>query len=234
MNRRDLLLGGGLLAAAGGAAALTPRKRLVLLGDRKLEAVVPQKIGAWHAVPSEAFVLPKSPGSLADRLYSQTLTRLYVSETRLPVAMVIAYGAVQNDLLQLHRPETCYAAVGYAISTSQVGAVRLGPATTLPVRELTAQNDTRFEQICYWTRIGDDLPTDGSQQRWVKLRQQMRGYLSDGVLVRLSVAAQTAPEIFAEMTDFARALVLAMKPADRDVLIGRLLARTIPGAGQPS
>lgn len=225
MNRRDVLLGGGLLAAAGGAAALTPRKRLVLLGDRKLDAVVPARIGDWHQVPSEAFVLPKSPGSLADRLYSQTLTRLYVSDNRLPVAMVIAYGAVQNDLLQLHRPETCYAAVGYTISASQVGRVKLGPSTALPVRELTAQNDTRLEQICYWTRIGDDLPTDGSEQRWVKLRQQMRGYLADGVLVRLSVTAETMPEVFTEMTDFARALVLAMRPADRDVLIGRVLAQ---------
>lgn len=225
MNRRDVLLGGGLLAASAGAAALTPRKRLVLLGDRKLDSVVPARIGDWRHVPSDDFVLPKSPGSLADRLYSQTLTRLYVSETRLPVMMVIAYGAVQNDLLQLHRPETCYAAVGYTISASRVQTVALGPTTRLPVRELSAKNDLRLEQICYWTRIGDDLPTDGSQQRWVKLRQQMRGFLSDGVLVRLSVVAEPIPEVYAELTDFARALVLSMRPADRDVLIGRELAR---------
>lgn len=225
MNRRDVLLGGGLLAAAGGAAALTPRKRLVLLGDRKLDAVVPEKVADWRYVPSNDFVLPKSPGSLADRLYSQTLTRLYASDTRAPVMMVIAYGAVQNDLLQLHRPETCYAAVGYTISESRVQTVALGPSARLPVRELSAKNDLRLEQICYWTRIGDDLPTDGSQQRWVKLRQQMRGYLSDGVLVRLSVAAEPIPEVYAELTDFARALVMAMRPADRDVLIGRVLAQ---------
>lgn len=225
MNRRDLLLGGGLLAAAGGAAALTPRKRLVLLGDRKLDAVVPSRIGDWHNVPSKDFVLPKSPGSLADRLYSQTLTRLYTSDNRLPVVLVIAYGAVQNDLLQLHRPEACYAAVGYTISASRVAQVSLGPNDRLPVRELTARNDTRLEQICYWTRIGDDLPTDGSQQRWVKLRQQVRGYLSDGVLVRLSTAADPVPEVFAELQDFARALVLSMRPADREVLVGRPLGR---------
>ncbi|KPF78932.1 hypothetical protein IP88_02735 [alpha proteobacterium AAP81b] len=229
MNRRDLLLGGGLLAAAGGAAALTPRKKLVLLGDRKLDAVVPLRVGDWHNVPSKDFVLPKSPGSLADRLYSQTLTRLYSSETRLPVVLVIAYGAVQNDLLQLHRPEACYSAVGYTISASRVADVTLAGASRLPVRELTAQNDQRLEQICYWTRIGDDLPTDGSQQRWVKLRQQLRGYLSDGVLVRLSTAAETSPAVFAEMQDFARALVVAMRPADREVLVGRTLAQAMTG-----
>jgi EpsI family protein len=226
VNRRDLLLGGGLLAAAGTAAALTPRKRLVLLGDRKLDSIVPMRVGDWTSVPSAGFVLPKSPGSLADRLYSQTVTRLYSgNDIRLPMMLVIAYGAVQNDLLQLHRPETCYSAVGYTISASRVANVPLAGQVQLPVRELTATNDKRLEQICYWTRIGDDLPTDGSQQRWVKLRQQFDGYLSDGLLVRISCVAESVPEVFGELQDFARVLVQSMRPSDRDVLIGRRLAR---------
>lgn len=228
MNRRDVLLGGGLLTAAAAAAALTPRKRLVLLGDRRLDSVVPAKIAEWTHVPSSDFVLPKSPGSLADRLYSQTVTRLYSGNgLRLPMMLVIAYGAVQNDLLQLHRPETCYSAIGYTISASRVAHVSLAGTARLPIRELTATNDQRLEQIAYWTRIGDDLPTDGSQQRWVKLQQQFDGYLSDGVLVRISTVAETHPEVFAELQDFAKAMVLSMRPADRDVLIGRPLAKVV-------
>lgn len=227
VSRRDLLLGGGLLLAAGAAAALQPRNRLVLLEDRKLDDIIPHRIGDWQDVPSDNFVLPKSPGSLADRLYSQTLTRLYASPTQAPVMLVIAYGAVQNDLLQLHRPETCYSAVGYTISGSRTVAVGLGPRTALPVRELSATTDSREEQICYWTRIGDDLPTDGSSQRWVKLRQQMHGYLSDGVLVRMSTVAEPTPEIFAQLQGFAAGMVAAMRPADRQVLIGRPLAKAL-------
>lgn len=227
MNRRDILLGGSLIAAAGAAAALTPRKRLVLLDDRKLDDIVPNKIGAWTTMPSDAFVLPKSPGSLADRLYSQTLTRLYASDAHPPVMLVIAYGAVQNDLLQLHRPEACYAAVGYVISGSKTVDVALGPQTQLPVRELSATTDTRAEQVCYWTRIGDDLPTDGASQRMVKLRQQMRGYLSDGVLVRVSTVGEATPELFAQLREFAASMVAAMRPADRKVLIGRPLAAAL-------
>ncbi len=227
MNRRDILLGGGLIAAAGAAAVLTPRNRLVLLENRKLEDIVPEKIGAWTTAPSNAFVLPKSPGSLSDRLYSQTLARLYVSDKHPPVMLVIAYGAVQNDLLQLHRPETCYSAVGYVISGSQTVDVALGPKTELPVRELSATTDSRAEQICYWTRIGDDLPTDGSSQRWVKLRQQMRGYLSDGVLVRMSTVGEATPELFGQLREFAASMVATMRPADRQVLIGRPLAAAL-------
>lgn len=224
MNRRDVLMGGALLSAAGAAFAMTPRKRLVLLGDRKLEDVIPARISDWEHVQSSDFVLPKSPGSLADRLYSQTLARLYKSPTRLPMMVVIAYGAVQNDLLQLHRPEVCYKAVGYTISSSRRAMVPLGRAVELPVRELSATADQRLEQICYWTRIGDDLPTDGSEQRWVKLRQQLHGFLSDGILVRISTAAPPEKIVFDELTEFAAAMVEAIKPADRKILIGRPLA----------
>ncbi|MEO8411018.1 MAG: hypothetical protein ABI478_10640, partial [Propionivibrio sp.] len=85
MNRRDVLMGGALLTAAGAALALQPRERLVLLGDRQLDDIIPSKIGDWHYVKSSDFVLPKSPGSLADRLYSQLLTRLYLSDNNLPM-----------------------------------------------------------------------------------------------------------------------------------------------------
>ncbi len=224
MNRRDLLMGGALLSAAGGALALTPRRRLVLLEGRKLEDIVPGKIDDWAHVKSEGFVLPKSPGSLADRLYSQTLTRLYVSPSKLPMIVVIAYGAVQNDLLQLHRPETCYKAVGYEISGSRRALVNLGSGVELPVRNLTATAEQRAEQITYWTRIGDDLPTDGSEQRWVKLRQQMQGFLADGILVRISTAAPAEPAVFAQLAAFSAAMVNSIAPRDRDVLIGRPLA----------
>jgi EpsI family protein len=224
MNRRDVLMGGGLLAASGAAAALTPRERLVLLGDRQLDDIIPNKIASWSHVESSNFVMPKSPGSLADRLYSQTLTRLYISPSRMPVMLVIAYGAVQNDLLQLHRPEVCYAAVGFTVSASRRALVPLGGAAELPVRKMTAETESRQEQICYWTRIGDDLPTDGREQRWVKLRQQMRGYLADGILVRMSTVGPSDPQVFDELTDFAAAMVNAVKPGNRDVLIGRPLA----------
>lgn len=224
MNRRDLVLGGAMLGAAGGALALTPRKRLVLLGDAVLEDVIPKKIADWDYYPSTDFVLPKSPGSLSDRLYSQTVARLYVSPTKLPMIMVIAYGAVQNDLLQLHRPEACYSAVGFTITQSRAATVPIKGQAVLPVRQLTAVTDAREEQISYWTRIGDDLPTDGSEQRRVKLQQQMRGYLSDGILVRVSAVAGNFAEVFDQLSLFSQALVLATDPAYRQVLVGRPLA----------
>lgn len=225
MNRRDLIIGGGLIAAAAGAEIMRPRKRLVLLPEgRDLEAVIPKTIASWRKEESDAFVLPKVPGSLADRLYNQTISRLYVSDSHEPVMVVIAYGAVQNDLLQLHRPEVCYAAVGFSISASRVTDVVLNDAARLPARELTARSERRVEPILYWTRIGDDLPTDGSEQRRVKLRQQMDGYLADGVLVRFSTIGEPSAATSADLQLFARSMVMAVKPDDRPALVGRPLA----------
>ncbi len=224
MNRRDLLIGGGMLAAAASAAALTPRHRLILLGDKKIDDIVPKTIGDWTYVPSNAFVLPKTPGSLADRLYSQTVSRLYQSPTEVPVMLVIAYGNLQSDLLQLHRPETCYAAVGFTISRSAVADVMLGPKSALPVRELVASSESRIEPIVYWTRIGDDLPTDGSEQRWSKLRQQMHGLIPDGVLVRISTVGEPSDEVFAGLRKFSGAMVRSLAAGDRAALVGRPLA----------
>jgi EpsI family protein len=225
MNRRDMILGGTLLVAAGGAEYLRPRNRLLLLPEgRDLEDVVPKRIGNWVPMASEGLVLPKVPGSLAAQLYNQTVNRLYVSDRKTPVMLVIAYGAEQSDLLQLHRPEVCYTAVGFSISSSEATTVSLNPVAKLPARELTARSETRVEPILYWTRIGDDLPTSGREQRWVKLRQQMNGYLADGVLVRLSTIGEPSPAAFADLAEFAREMILAIAPKDRPALIGRPLA----------
>lgn len=225
IGRRDLILGGGLLAAAGAAAALTPRRNVVLLPEgRQLEAIVPKRVASWSAVPSELFVLPKTEGSLADKLYNQTVTRLYESTTTLPVMLVMAYGSIQNDALQLHRPETCYTAVGFEVSGSKVEQVDIAGRARIPVRELTATAQQRVEPIVYWTRIGDSLPTTGREQRWAKLEQQFAGIVPDGILVRISTVAEPTAATFAGLRAFAAAMLQAVAPADRPVLVGTTIS----------
>lgn len=220
-----------MLLAAAGAAALTPRHHVELLHGRKLDTIIPMAFGEWSTTPSSAFVLPKTPGSLADRLYSDTVSRLYVAPNKLPMMMVLAYGNLQSDLLQLHRPETCYAAVGFQISHSTRAAIPFAPNVAIPLRELTASTDNRVEPIAYWTRIGDFLPTDKREQRTMRLREQIAGIIPDGILVRLSTVAEPTPETFAQLTAFGRALVLGVKPDNRAILIGPTLAGDLSRLG---
>lgn len=226
--RRDLVFGGGLLVAAGAAAALTPRQHVVLLPEgRQLESMVPKKIGDWHAVPSDLFVLPKTEGSLADKLYNQTVTRLYESPIGLPVMLVMAYGRIQNDALQLHRPETCYAAVGFQISNSKISSFDVAGRARVPIRELTATAERRVEPIIYWTRIGDALPTSGREQRLSKLEQQFDGIIADGILVRISTVGEPDEATFAGLRDFAAQMLSAVAPADRAVLVGQTISQRL-------
>lgn len=226
-SRRDLILAAPLVAASAGAWALTPRERMNLLGTTKLEDGIPLAFDGWSVIPSNAFVLPKPrEGSLADILYDQQLSRLYTGEGRLPVMLVIAYGSTQSDLLQLHRPETCYRAIGFEITASQRVDVRIGKAD-IPMRELTATSNDRIEPILYWTRLGDRLPTSNNEQRLMKLRTEMEGYIGDGVLVRMSTVADPSPEIFEGLQTFARSLVKATRPDVRPALIGRPAAKLV-------
>jgi len=227
-GRRELLLSLPLLAAAGSALALTPRKTLNLLGDKRLEDAIPLNVGSWHVTPSNAMILPEATeGSLADRLYSQTVSRLYLSDTELPVMMVVAYGDTQSDQLQLHRPEVCYTAVGFQVSSSHKVDVPVGAAMPLPARELVATSSQRVEPILYWTRIGDYLPASGSEQRWLKLKTEMRGYVADGVLVRLSSVGLPPAESFAGLQKFARAMLEVTDPAALAALVGQPMAQSL-------
>lgn len=226
LNRRDLLLGAPLIAASAGAYALTPRQRMNLLGERKLDTEIPTVLGEWEVTPSNAMVLPDAPeGSLSAQLYDETVSRLYTSPSRIPVMLVIAYGSTQSDTLQLHRPEVCYRAVGFEVSGQEAVQVDLQPRGSLPARELVARANERVEPILYWTRIGDFLPTSGTEQRIMKLRNELNGFVADGVLVRLSTVAEPSPQIFAELHDFTAQMMRAVSPEVRPALIGRPLAQ---------
>jgi EpsI family protein len=230
IRRRELLLGVPLIAAAGAAVALTPRNRLNLIGDKKLEKAIPLNIGSWMVTPSNAVILPEArEGSLSAQLYEQTVSRLYLSPTEQPVMMVVAYGSTQSDQLQLHRPEVCYTAVGFEISSQQRVEIPVAPPAVLPARELVATSNDRTEPILYWTRIGDYLPASGNEQRFMKLRSEMRGYVADGVLVRLSTVADPTPETFSGLQRFAKAMLDATDPAALPALVGRPLAAAIKG-----
>lgn len=220
MRRRDVLIGGAGIAAAGAAWGLTPRAALNLLGDAKLADIVPERFGRWVSESSDKLVQPKTEGKLADLLYSDTLTRIYTEAgTGAAVMMLMAYGSTQSDLLQLHRPETCYPAFGFRIERS--AAVRLDIAErALPVRELLAVGPARTESILYWTRVGDQLPTSNEEQRIARLRMAMAGYVPDGLLARFSIEGRKAGG-FRQLGDFARELLAAIPTTRVAGLIGR-------------
>ncbi|VAV95017.1 hypothetical protein MNBD_ALPHA04-831 [hydrothermal vent metagenome] len=220
IGRRDLLIGASCVAALGTAEWLRPRKLIKLMDAETVEEIVPTKFGNWSSQFDAGLIVPKTPGSLADRLYSETITRRYKnSETGAQVMLLIAYGGAQNDLLQLHRPESCYPAVGFEITQRRMAAVELAK-TSIPSVFLTAEARGRVEDVLYFTRIGEYLPRSAGEQRSDRLSAAMKGYVGDGILVRASTIRRGKSDSLPRLSDFLGGLMAAVSPDVRKAFIG--------------
>lgn len=232
--RRDLLIGAGCAAALGGAEYLRPRRSLKLLRDGETMAeVIPGGFSGWSIGEGGDIVIPETPGSLASRLYSDRVARTYRrdgTDQVDDVMLLAAYGAAQSDLLQLHRPEVCYPAVGFTITERRLASLPLATGVAVPAVLLSAQAGGRVEDVAYWTRLGDDLPQTGSDQRWARLRAAMAGYVGDGVLVRASMVRLGDQPSYPVLQQFLSQMVMGTAAKDRAALIGSTRADSLARA----
>lgn len=223
LSRRDLLIGGACLAAAGTAYARTPRRRLASIGKGQLEKLAPDVIGPWRYETASGVVLPP-PDELARLLYDQQVARTYSSETDLPIMLVMAYGSSQGGMLQVHRPEICYPASGFRLSRTRTQPLDIGGGHSVPMRAFTASNDLRTEQVIYWTRIGNALPTSWTGQRIAIMESNLAGEVPDGLLVRVSAVDTNAGAAAAALGRFVRTLLAEVGPNGRRQLLGTTVA----------
>lgn len=220
-DRRELLIGGACLGAAGLAYGLIPRRQVSLLGRAKLDTIVPTTFGDWTSRDVADLVAPKVEGSLASRLYGETVSRIYQqASSGAEIMMLLAHGDTQSDDLQVHRPEICYPAFGFALSASAPTQLVLGSGVTLPGRRLVAKAQERAENIVYWTRLGEFFPIDGRQQQVARLRTAFRGNVADGLLARFSLLGPDPDAATGTIAQFVRGLVHAVAPDRRQALIG--------------
>lgn len=227
IGRRELLIGGACVVCAGAAYSLKPRRSLVLLSGAKMADIVPLTFGDWSAEKSDGLVQPKGEG-LAASLYNEMVGRIYhEASTGAAVMMLIAYGGTQSDMLQLHRPEICYPAVGFELVSTSADTLKIANGASVPVRHVVARAQGRQENIIYWARMGEYLPVSSGEQREVRLRTAMEGYVPDGALVRFSVVGDDSEAAFGTMERFIPELLTAIAAPKRRALIGTELAKTM-------
>lgn len=220
VSRRDLLLGGAMLAVAGVSYARQPKAPPPLLGKTKLDALMPNRIGRWTYQTKSGLVLPPRD-QLSERIYDDLTTRVYTAPDGTGVMLLIAYSGQQDGMLQVHRPEVCYPASGYRLAETREHPITLASGFALPSRFIVAEGLSRIEQLIYWTRIGPSFPTSWLDQRQAVIRENMKGIIPDGVLVRLSTIAPDDATALAILDDFTRELVRAVPARARQALIGR-------------
>ncbi len=219
LSRRNVVAGGLMLAASGLAFARTPTSKVARIKKGAIDASLPTTVKGWKFESSSGLVLPP-PDSLSDRLYDEIATRVYVSESLPPVMLLVAYSNVQDGMLQVHRPETCYPVGGFALSESRIVNLNVGAPEPVPCRFFTATGVSRTEQVLYWTRIGSEIPGRWFDQRMAVVRANIRGEVPDGILVRLSVVNSDAATAVPLLESFTADLLRQLPPATRNLFVG--------------
>lgn len=219
LSRRDLLVGGAMLAVGGVSYARQPKAPPPLLGKTKIDSLMPDRIGRWTYQTKSGLVLPPRD-QLSERIYDDLTTRVYAAPDGTGVMLLIAYSGQQDGMLQVHRPEVCYPASGYSLTETREHAIALDNGVTLPSRFIVAEGLSRVEQLIYWTRIGPFFPTRWLDQRTAVIRENMKGIIPDGVLVRISTISPDNDEALAILDEFTRELVRTVPAKARQALIG--------------
>jgi EpsI family protein len=228
IGRRDLLIGGASVAGSAAAYLLTPRRHVSLMPAANLSVVAPAAFGGWVSRDVTDLVAPKIDGSLASRLYNTTLERIYSDGASGAAVMVLlAYGDTQSNELQLHRPEVCYPAFGFDITANRQLMIALGANAALPARNLVAEAGGRHENIVYWTRLGEYLPTTENEQRVDRVKTALHGVISDGILARFSLVSDDPAAASTMLGGFVVQFIRSIDPGHRAGFIGTRLASAL-------
>ncbi|MCV2357157.1 EpsI family protein [Paucibacter sp. B2R-40] len=212
-----------LMAASSGAAHLmTPTVHLAdKVGQPNLEAIFPKSFGDWVIDRNTPVILP-APDVQArlDKIYNQVLSRTYVNKRGERIMLSVAYGGDQSDGTRLHRPEVCYPAQGFQITSNRATDLQL-PGKNLHIRQLTSKLDQRFEPITYWVIVGDEAVTSATQQKLAQLSYGVRGLIPDGMLMRVSSIDMDSERAFGIQSEFLQALALAVPPESHARIFGK-------------
>ena len=218
VERRKLMLGAIFCAAAGAAFVRAPSKSIDLLGEGKLEALIPKSLGPWNFIAASGLVIPPED-ELSKAIYSQILTRVYSDEQNAPIMLLIAQSAKQTGFLQVHRPEFCYLAGGYQLSAIIPHPTRIN-AKIIPASSLDASQGGATEHIVYWVRIGNKLPGSWIEQKAVMAELNLRGFIPDAVLVRVSTVGEDGMAARSTIDRFVATLIDSLPQKAQAVLIG--------------
>lgn len=208
------------ILAAAVAHWMHPTTEIALFREEKLEKLIPLHFGEWQLDKS---VVPISldPSTLAavNRIYSDTLARTYVNAKGQRVMLSLAYGRRQNDTMRLHRPEGCYTGQGFAVRILGAELVEVGNRT-IAVMRLDTSMSARQEPVTYWMVVGGTHAIDQLQAKLAQLKFGIRGFISDGLLFRVSSFNPVPSSGFALQDAFVRDLIAAVPPHVAHGLLG--------------
>jgi EpsI family protein len=193
------------------------------IGSPQFENVIPKQFGDWVEVTDtlgSTIVDPEQQDAL-NNLYTQTVGRTYLHKpSSKQVMLSVAYGDNQTFSKQLHRPESCYSSQGFKIESMHEEVLKT-PGFPISVRRMTASRSSTLEQVTYFIRIGDKVISGPpSALNYARMGMGLKGYISDGLLFRVSEVSDDA-KLSSQLNDqFINDLLKAISPEQQAILIG--------------
>jgi len=185
-----------------------------------LETMIPKRFGDWREEPQRNVqVVNPQTQELLDKLYSQTLARVYVNTQGYRIMLSLAYGSDQRGSLQAHKPEVCYPAQGFTLQRNEASELAT-PFGAIPARRLFTTLGARQEPVTYWFTVGDKAVQGTTQKRLVDLRYALTGRIPDGMLFRVSSIDPDQGRANQFQDQFVNQLLQAVSPAERKRLSG--------------
>ncbi len=220
---RNIILLALMLAASGLAFALRPTQKIADQGPKvNLETMIPHSFGDWREQQeSSTQIVDPQQKAMIDKIYKQTLSRTYVNDDGYHVMLSIAYGSDQTDSMQVHKPEICYPAQGFALQSKQVGSL-ITRQGAIPVTRIFATLGQRNEAVTYWTTVGNRVVGSGINKKLIEMGYGLSGRIPDGMLVRISSIDAQTDKAYALQERFASQMLESLAPDSRQRVAGNL------------
>lgn len=186
-----------------------------------LKEMVPGKFKDWtEDSNTNGQVIDPSQQQQLGKIYSETLSRVYVNSAGYRIMLSIAYGKNQSGNLQLHRPEVCYPSQGFQILSVEPTQLHF-EGLQIPALRINAKLGERIEPLIYWTVVGDQVATSMVRKRLIEVRYAMRRLIPDGMLVRISSIDRDSTAAASNQEQFASDLIESIRPVYRSRFAGK-------------
>jgi EpsI family protein len=218
---RNFILLALMLAASGLTLALNPSDKIAeRLPAIDLDTMIPHKFGDWREEQNKSVqIIDPQQKEMIDKIYTQTLSRTYVSTNGYRIMLSIAYGDDQRDGMAMHYPEVCYPAQGFVLQDKKTGVLTTASGT-IPVTRILTNLGQRNEPVTYWTMIGDLVVQGSFQKKLAEMRYGLNGKIPDGMLIRVSSIDIKTSNAYQIQNQFADQMLAALEPEHRKKLSG--------------
>jgi EpsI family protein len=226
-NKRHYLLMLIMISASVFAFVARPTHKIADEGEQvNLEQLIPAQFNDWRMLNMASQIVNPETAAALDKIYAQTLSRVYENSQGQRIMVSIAYGRDQTDSVGAHLPEGCYSGQGFAVNSILKDQLATG-AGTIPVIRLLAKKSNRIEPITYWLTTGKKVGYPGWETKKIKLQYALSGKIPDGLLMRVSsVTASTDRTDIKQAYDlqnrFSNDMLTSVSPSQRMRLTGNI------------